>query len=190
MKKLLLYLVILLPILSKAQDKDGFYLTFNSNIQFAPVGLGFIATDEHSGISFFVQGKISEDFFTRNVITGTASNHEDAAFDVNEVIVTAGVLGRITNNIGVYFGIGGFGGSIYQRYRSTDSWIKSEDISHTSPAITYGITLKRKRVIFMMGADVAFVKSGNYPIAVLNKKSVGRLTGLTIGVGFNLAKEE
>jgi len=46
--------------------KNNYYFIINANIEYAPLGIGFVSEKINSGKGYFIQIKLSEDWITRN----------------------------------------------------------------------------------------------------------------------------
>jgi hypothetical protein len=187
MKKITVLIFLALPLFTLCQKK--FYFTFNSNIEYAPFGFGFITSPTDTKPGYFFTVKFSEDHFTRNVNNRWDESKENI-FDVDEVIITAGVNKNIIENIDFNLGVGFLSGNIYSIIASkiqTSSdgfiWTKSTKQPPFFPVLTWGLSFNKGRIKLLMGYDVAFVKPDKYPVVLLNSRSVARLTGVTLGLG-------
>ena len=185
MKKLILLLFVCFSV--NAFSQKDFYLMLNSNIEYAPIGAGIIFSDR-PGIQYFANLKFSEDYFNRELSTSNEQEFtESRPTDVNETIITAGIFKNITAGFDLVFGAGILTGKFYQPHYTNDKlWYPVDKSPAMSPVLTWGLAYNINRFKLLFGYEVAFVKPENYPVAILNQNSIGRLTSATIGIAFNL----
>lgn len=181
--------LITTPVFNNA-TKNNYYFTINSNIEYAPLGIGFISEKINSGKGYFIQIKLSEDWITRNTSKNVTEYSDYEPFDMNEAFFTAGLIRRIKNNNSYYLGIGYLSGVYFQLSDSqkslfNPSWNEVTKKSSFSPVITGGFIYNKDKIKFILGYDIALVKPDNYPTTVLNTNSVARLTSLVVGIGYN-----
>ena len=165
--------------------QDRTYFTVVSNVTYAPFGLGVMRTVDE-GTGWFANLKITDDVFLRNYSNET-TGYKRNGFDADEVFLTAGVTKQITNAIDFYFGGGVMMG--FPIYRASGQgeavWAAAPAENFVAaPVLSWGVTLNAGKVLLLMGYDIAFVSADNYPVLLTDNNLVGRLTGITLGIGF------
>jgi hypothetical protein len=70
----------------------------------------------------------------------------------------------------------------------TDKWIryKGGKSYGVSPLLSYGLIFNLEDIRISIGYEIAFSSEENYPVGLINKKSFGRVEGLTFGIGYIL----
>lgn len=166
-------------------------LLFESNINYAPLGLKLIFVDDSAGIGGYITAKISEDYILRDVYhtRETASiTDKTTVMDMNELIIGLGFVFNVNKGIDFYLGSGVMAGRIYvpdyySNKTSFSQW-KKTDSSKALPMVSFGIVLAYERLKFTMGNETAFSTDNRLPGYSLNTKSFGRLSSFTFGMGY------
>ena len=184
MKKLLLF-IILIPIFSIAQE--NITLFFDSNIEYSPFGIKVMIKSEDKTNGGYFTIKLAEDWLFRNVDMGSKPkiyNENADRIDISELMMAAGIVSNINNNIDFYLGVGVMGGDIFMKQDNQNEWSRTTR-KVAMPLASFGLILTRNRIKFSIGNETAFTSDKNYPKDLLNDKSFARLSSFTLGIGYS-----
>ena len=168
--------------------KSKTYFTLVSNIEYAPIGIGILKSANYGRPGYFFTLKISEDFITRDKEPDLRSS-SSYIFDVDEIFITGGVNTKLYETVDFNIGLGFMWGFPWDASTKISEgnkiiWTNSSKSPDLSFVLTGGFSFNINSIKLLIGYDVAFVKSDDYPVYILNDNSAARLSSLTFGIGF------